>query len=151
MKNSQQKIWGFLSKRSEDEKVWGLDIRKMKVLKCTCSPTPQTWFVATFLCRSLKSIFLSACVFLSLSSLPPPSLLSFLRGKANHYTLAEDILAWRWPKIDYIYQAQPFPYFKNWSLELQQISCVIYYTKRWKEASAAAFWMPNVVYTDIYN
>lgn len=58
---------------------------------------------------------MGACVSVcfSLSALS----LSLLRRKVNDHTLVDDILAWKMPKDRYIYQVQPFPCFKNWSLE----------------------------------
>ena len=69
------------------EKVLVLEIRKIKVIRSTCSTTPQTSFVVTFCVGHLKSIYLYLYVFLFLSLS-----LSFLRGKANNHTLVEDIL-----------------------------------------------------------
>ena len=76
------------------------------------------------------------CVYLNLSfSLS----LSLLRREINDHTLVDDISAWKMAKERSIYQAQPFPCFKNWSLELQQIPCVIYCTRKWEEVDLVTF------------
>lgn len=92
------------------------------------------------------------CAYLCLSlSLSFCSSFSLLRRKVNVHTLVDDILAWKMAKDRYIYQAQLFPCFKSWSLELQQISCVILLYKKMRGSKRTNLWMPNAICKHIYN
>ena len=108
--------------------------RKESNKMCLFPPPPQTNFIFShFVCVGhLKCMFVSMPLSLS------PSL-SLLRRKVNVHTLVDDILAWKMAKDRHIYQAQPFPCYKNWSLELQQILCVTYCTRKWEEVGISTF------------
>ena len=84
MKNSQWKIWGFLSNRSWNKKVLCLDIRKMKNIKMYLFSHTPNFICRHFLCRSLKSVYfyLYTYIFFSLS-LPPSFLIPFFKKESK--------------------------------------------------------------------
>lgn len=121
-------------------KVLVLETRKMKVIRCTCSPHSPNFICNLFVWvgHLISSVYICLCdihtdintsLSLSVSFSLLSLFLSFLRGKASSHTLVDGILVWKVAKDSHIYQIQTFPYFKHWSLELQPKYYVIYCTE----------------------